>query len=96
MLNRGLLCCGLIIDATLISRGENKTKIRTTFRLKNERSKSIRPWITVLWFNNRCNSDIEKGKQKGKATYRLKSKRSRKEGEQTTQTTLTSLKKSKR
>ena len=59
---------------------KNKQKVKATFRLKVECSKVLDHgllWITILQFNNRRNSDIEKRKQKVKVTYRLEAERSK-------------------
>ena len=40
-------------DPKLISRGGNK-KCKATYRLKFERSKSVRLWFAMLRFINRC------------------------------------------
>ena len=49
---------------------------RRNYRLKFERSKGVRPWFTVLRFNNRCNTDIERGREAVRVTSRLTVERS--------------------
>ena len=56
---------------------EEQIKSQNDVYIKSCVLKSVRPWCIMLWFNNRCNSDIESRKQKVKATYRLKVERSK-------------------